>query len=419
MTRSPRRVLFAVLFVLLLGLIPVACGGDDDDDEAGGAGGQTGGNITVWAMGAEGEKLDVLAKDFMAQNPGITVKVTPIAWDVAHDKLLTAVAGGETPDVSQMGTTWMGEFAKTGALEEVPDSIDMDSFFEGARDTAIVDEKPYGVPWYVETRLLYYRKDIADKAGITEPPTDWDGLKAMAKALKEQGGAKYGIALSPNNWQEFLPFVWQNGGDVANEEGEWTLDSPEVVEALEYYKSFFDEGLTADSVPEGFDVTQGFIAGTHPAFFSGPWHMGLIEDQGGAEFAQKWAIAEMPEQDTKTSFVGGSDLVVFKDSDNKEAAWKFVQFLTDAKTQQKWYETVAALPSVESAWEGGELSTDDKLALFGEQLKDAKSPPPVPKWEQVAAEAVNAELEKATVGGSSADQAAEAMQQKAQSIGTG
>jgi multiple sugar transport system substrate-binding protein len=418
MTRSPRRVLLAVLFVLLLGLIPVACGGDDDD-EAGETGGQAGGNITVWAMGAEGEKLDVLAKDFMAQNPGITVNVTPIAWDVAHDKLLTAVAGGETPDVSQMGTTWMGEFAKTGALEEVPESVDMDSFFEGARDTAIVDEKPYGVPWYVETRLLYYRKDIADKAGISEPPTDWDELKAMAKALKEQGGAKYGIALSPNNWQEFLPFVWQNGGDVANEDGEWTLDSPEVVEALEYYKSFFDEGLTAESVPEGFDVTQGFIAGTHPAFFSGPWHMGLIEDQGGPEFAEKWAIAEMPEKDTKTSFVGGSDLVVFKDSDNKEAAWKFVQFLTDAKTQQKWYETVAALPSVESAWDGGELSTDDKLALFGEQLKDAKSPPPVPKWEQVAAEAVNAELEKATVGDSSAEQAAEAMQQKAQSIGTG
>ena len=126
----------------------------------------------------------------MAQNPGVTVNVTPIAWDVAHDKLLTSVAGGETPDVSQMGTTWMGEFAATGALEEVPDSIDMESFFEGARNTAIIDDKPMGVPWYVETRLLYYRKDIADKAGITEPPKTWDELKEMATALKEKGGAQ-------------------------------------------------------------------------------------------------------------------------------------------------------------------------------------------------------------------------------------
>ena len=92
---------------------------------------------------------------------------------------------------------------------------------------------------------------------------------------------------------------------------------------------------------EGFDVTQGFVAGTHPMFFSGPWHMSLIEEQGGADFAGKWAIATMPEKDTKTSFVGGSDLVVFKDSDNKDAAWKFVEFLSDPATQQKWYTTVS------------------------------------------------------------------------------
>ena len=412
------RTLLTLLLVALL-VLGAACGGDDDD-EAGGEGttGEAGGTITVWAMGAEGEKLDVLAKDFMAENPGITVRVTPIAWDVAHDKLLTSVAGGETPDVSQMGTTWMGEFAATGALEEVPEAIDMDAFYEGARNTAIIDDTPLGVPWYVETRLLYYRTDIAEKAGITEPPANWDELKAMAKAMKEKGGARYGISLAPNNWQEFLPFVWQNGGEVADGD-QWTFDTPELVEALEFYKSFFDEGLTSESVPEGFDVTQGFVAGTHPMFFSGPWHMSLIEEQGAAELEGKWAIAPMPEKETKTSFVGGSDLVVFKDSDNKDAAWKFVEYLSDPTVQQKWYETVSALPSVESAWESGELSTDEQLALFGEQLRDAKSPPPLAKWEQVAVEAVNAEVEKATTGGSTPEQAAQAMQQKAESIGTG
>jgi multiple sugar transport system substrate-binding protein len=419
--RSKGRTVLTLLLALLLALAAAGCGGGDDDEGGGeqaAADEELSGTVDVWAMGAEGEKLDVLAKDFMAQNPGVTVKVTPIAWEIAHDKLLTSVAGGQTPDVSQMGTTWMGEFAATGALEEVPDSIDMESFFEGARNTAIIDDTPMGVPWYVETRLLYYRKDIAEKAGITEPPANWDELKAMAKAMKEQGGARYGIALAPDNWQEFLPFVWQTGGEVTEGEN-WNFDSPEVVEALEYYKSFFDEGLTAESVPEGFDVTQGFVAGTHPMFFSGPWHMSLIEEQGGPEFEGKWAIAPMPEKDSRTSFVGGSDLVVFKDSDNKDAAWKFVEYLSEAATQQKWYTTVSALPSVQTAWDEGELSTDEQLALFGEQLKDAKSPPPVPKWEQVAAEAVNTELEKAAIGDSSPEQAAKAMQQKAESIGTG
>lgn len=411
-----RRFGYLALALCLAAL--AGCGGDDDSGSAA-ADGKPSGEITVWAMGAEGEKLDVLAKDFMAANPGVTVKVTPIAWDVAHDKLITAVAGNQTPDVSQLGTTWMGEFAKTGALAEVPEDVDQGSFFEGARDTAVVDGTAYGVPWYVETRVLYYRTDIAEKAGVTEPPGNWDELKAMAKAMKEKGGARYGISLSPNNWQEFLPFVWQNGGEVVTEGGELNLDSPEVVEALEYYQSFFKEGLTAPSVAEGFDVTQGFIAGSHPMFFSGPWHMSLIQEQGGAELEGKWAIAPMPREQSATSFVGGSDLVVFEGGDNQTTAWAFVQYLLQPDVQRKWYSTVSALPSVESAWEQGQLSSDKNLSLFGEQLRDAKSPPPIPKWEQIASEAINAELEKATTGGSSAQDAAKSMQEKASSIGTG
>jgi multiple sugar transport system substrate-binding protein len=411
-----KRFAFLALALCAIVLTAASCGGGDDGDQA--AGGEPQGEITVWAMGAEGEKLDVLAKDFMAANQGVTVKVTPVAWDVAHDKLITAVAGNKTPDVSQLGTTWMGEFAKTGALATTPDDVDLEQFFQGARDTAVVDGQPYGVPWYVETRVLYYRTDIAEKAGVNKPPANWDELKAMAKALKEKGGAKYGISLSPNNWQEFLPFVWQKGGDVVNESGELTLDSPEVVEALEYYQSFFKEGLTSPSVPEGFAVEQGFVAGTHPMFFSGPWHMSLIEELGGADFEGKWAIAPMPTEESGTSFVGGSNLVVFEGSGNKDTAWAFVEYLLQPEVQRKWYTTVSALPSVESAWNQGDLSSDEQLSLFGQQLRDAKSPPPIPKWEQIASEAINSELEKATTGDSSAEQAAESMQQKASSIGT-
>ena len=414
-----RRLSYGVA-ALTLGLAALAggCGGSDEGDE-GAESGAASGEITVWAMGAEGEKLDVLAKDFMAENPEITVKVTPIAWDVAHDKLLTSVAGNQTPDVSQMGTTWMGEFAKTGALDEVPDSIDLDAFFESARSTGVIDDTAYGVPWYVDTRLLYYRSDIAEKAGITEAPTTWDELKTMATAMKEKGGAKYGISLSPNNWQEFLPFIWQNGGELVSEDGsEFTFDSPEVVGALEFYQSFFKEGLTAGSVPEGFDITPAFVQGTHPMFFSGPWHMSLIEETGGADIEGKWALAKMPEQESGTSFVGGSDLVVFDKSDNKAAAWKFVEYLSTPAVQQKWYSTVSALPSVEAAWESGELSTDENLSLFGEQLGDAKSPPVIPRWEQVAADVVNTELEKTMIGDSSPEQAAKSMQEKAAAIGT-
>lgn len=440
-----RKLLTLLMTLVLMLPLLAACGGDDATNTATGGGGTNAtqaptqggqpqatqapaqggqtqapggtasGELTVWGMGAEGEKLRLLADDFTKENPNVKVKVVPVAWDVAHDKLLTSVGGRQTPDISQMGTTWMGEFAEIGALEEVPGSINQNAYFESARNTAVVDGKAYGVPWYVETRLLYYRTDIAKKAGITKAPETWDEVKALARAMKEKGGAKNGIALAPNNWQELLPFVWQNGGQVMNENGEFTLNDPKVIEAITYYQSFFKEGLASETVPQGFDVTQGFIAGTHPMFFSGPWHLSLVEEQGGEKLKGKWDVAMMPKKETRTSFVGGSDMVVFKDSKNKEAAWKFIEFISRPQVQSKWYQTVSALPSVQAAWESGELKTDKHLALFGEQLKDTKAPPVIPEWEEIGT-AINSEMEKAMIGDATPEQAAQAMQDQATSI---
>ena len=117
-------------------------------------------------------------------------------WDAAHDKIVNAIAGGEVPDVSLIGTTWMGEFATLGGLDPTPDSIDPAQFFEGAWDTTVVDGVSYGVPWYVETRLVYYRTDLAEEGGFNQAPANWDELKQLAQA-QEDAGAECGISLQP------------------------------------------------------------------------------------------------------------------------------------------------------------------------------------------------------------------------------
>ena len=157
--------------------------------------GKATGTITVWAMGAEGDKLPTLAKQFESANPGAKVNVTAIPWDAAHDKFTTAITAGKTPDAAMVGTTWMGEFAGLGALDPTPPSFDKSQFFPGAQKTTEVNGTSYGIPWYVETRLVYYRTDLAKKAGYTTPPKDWAGLKAMAKAMQDKAGAKWGIGL--------------------------------------------------------------------------------------------------------------------------------------------------------------------------------------------------------------------------------
>ena len=413
MRNTTRRVMLFAVLCLGLGVGVAACGGDDQ--EAAVPSGKVKGDLTIWASGVEGEKLGTLGKQFQSENPGLKVKVTPIAQDAAHDKYLTSIAGAKTPDVGHVGTTWNAEFAKAGALEEVPSSIDKAKFFPSAQSTTEIDGKRLGVPWYVETRVLYYRTDIAKKAGITEAPKDWDELKAMAKAMKEQGGAKYGIGLSTNNWQEWLPFVWQNGGE-AYADGKFAFDSPEATEATTFYKSFFDEGLAPPSTPAGFDITPAFVRGTHPMFFSGPWHMGLITDAGGKKLDGKWDVAKMPVKDSGTSFVGGGNMVVFKQSKNKEAAWKFVDWLSQPAQQAKFYEEAAALPAVQDAWQEPALKQDENVALFGEQLEDTKAPPAIPRWDEVG-ETLNTELEKAFSGDTPPAESTKSMQQKAESIG--
>ena len=417
-----RQRLGAVLLTLGMVAMLAACGRAEDDDGGDGAAasqapevdtGSASGEIEVWAMGAEGEALGAFAQSFMDEFPDVTVNVTPVPWDAAHDRIVNAMAGGEVPDVSMVGTTWMGEFATLGGLDPTPSNIDGSQFFAGAWGTTVVDGTSYAVPWYVETRLLYYRTDLAD----VEPPASWDDLKAMASAMQE-AGAEYGISLQPGgtgSWQTWMPFFWQAGGEIMGEDGSFTLDGEPCVEALTYYDSFFEEGLTPPAA-EDVPVEGRFANGEIASFISGPWMMSIVEDAGTDPAA--YTVAHQPTEDAGTSFVGGSNLAVMADSDNKEAAWAFVEYLSRPDVQAAWYEEVSALPAVQAAWDEEALSGDEMLSEFGNQVEDAKAPPSIASWEQVAAE-IDTVIEQVTVGDMAPEEGCSAMQEAAAGIGTG
>jgi multiple sugar transport system substrate-binding protein len=418
-----RRHVRAVVGVAAVAALTLAgcgreSGGGQEQAESVAAGKATG-EITVWAMGAEGEKLGAFAREFTAANPDAKVNVTAVPWDAAHQKIASAIAAKQTPDMSMIGTTWQGEFAKTGALDPTPvDLIAKDAYFPGAWDTTVVGGTAYSVPWYVETRVIFYRKDLAAKAGITKPPASWDELKALAKAM-QAGGAKWGINLQPGktgSWQTVMPFAWSNGAQVADGT-EYTFDSPEMVEALRYYQSYFTEKLAPPELAEGA-LIPAFVRGDIAAFISGPWQVSLLNEQGGAGFQDKFAVAPMPMQKSATSFIGGSNLAVFKDAKNRDGAWKFIQWLSRPEVQVKWYQATTDLPAVQSAWQDATLSGDANLKVFGEQLKDAKAPPTFPTWEQVAA-AFDIEVEKLAKSGADPAAVAKTVQDKANAIGTG
>ena len=105
-------------------------------------------------------------------------------------------------------------------------------------------------------------------------------------------------------------------------------------EGLDYYASFFEEKISPTDLAPGA-LESGFIDGSIGSFISGPWHMGILRDQGGEEFNDKWSVAPMPTEDAGTSFTGGSDWVVFKDAKNRDTAWKFVDFLDPGRRSSR------------------------------------------------------------------------------------
>lgn len=376
------------------------------------------GDLTVWAMGNEGDLLGDFVEGFKEENPDVNITVTAIPWASAHDKIQTAIAAGTVPDVIQMGTTWMADFAD--AFAPVPENFDLSDFSAGPLEAGQVNGEQLGVPWYVDSHVLYYRTDIAEQAGWDHAPETLDELKQMAADVKQVDGVENGIYISPSgadSWQGTLWAFFSSGVSLMDDEGNWTLDTPQMHEATEYIDSFFKDGITGTNldVTPGVSITQ-FVNGETPIMTGGPTTISQIADQGGDP--DSYATAVIPKGESSTSFVGGADFVVMDEAANPDAGWKFIQWMTKPETQVEWYKTATVLPSSQSAWEDETLAGDDKLVAYGEQLKSTQAPPAVPTWAQVSA-AGDRIMEQIYKGQLSVDEGLKNLQAEAESIGTG
>ncbi|WP_211265821.1 extracellular solute-binding protein [Actinacidiphila oryziradicis] len=424
--RHPKvKIAFALLSITLL---TASCGRSSDSGGGNAATSQganatapTKATLTVWAMGTDGENLPKLLKQFEAENPGYTVNVTSVPWQDASEKFRTAEAGGVTPDIAQVGTTLMGGI--TDGFEPVPTDIDTNAFFQGPLKSAQVKGATLGVPWAVDTRLLFYRTDLAKKAGFNGPPKTWADLTKLAKGMQTAGGAKWGIqmATTPDqDLQNSFIFPWSDGAQIINKDGsKWTYDTPQMIAGYRYYQSFYKDKIADPNPSAGAGAAESaFVSGQLGILLAGAGESQLLNQAGGPGFQNKYAVATVPKEESATSFAGGSDLVVFKRSKNSAAAWKLIQWLSKPDVQAEWYKIDGALPAVQSAWQLPGLADDKELQVFNDQLKDTDAPPPNSTWLQVADE-VGQQLDQMVKAGKDPAAAMKAAQSAADSIGTG
>ena len=393
-----------VAVVVAASLLVTACSERDADART----------LRFWAMGREGEVVAELVREFERAHPGIHVEVQTLPWSAAHEKLLTAFAGDTTPDLCQLGNTWIPEFVALGALRSLDadiagsKSVEPGDYFPGIWATNRIDGKVYGVPWYVDTRLLFYRRDLTDAAGIHDPPVSWaDWTRTLAAVKARAGPGQYAILLPLNEVEPLLALALSQDDPLLRDDGRYgNFRSAGFRRALEFYVGMFRDGyappMTASQMS---NVWTEFGRGTFAFYISGPWNIGEFTRRLPASVQDAWATAPLPgPRGPGASTAGGSSLVIFRASRAKEAAWKLVEYLSRPDIQLGFHALTGDLPPRRSAWNDPALANDVHARAFRDQLERVKPTPKVPEWERISDE-MRVVAERAARGLATVDEA--------------
>jgi multiple sugar transport system substrate-binding protein len=372
--------------------------------------------IRFWAMGAEGERVRPLLDAFEREHPGIRVQSQSVPWSAAHEKLVTAYVGRSTPDVSQLGNTWVPEFAALRAIEPLgpwlarPGAPPESSFFGGIWDTNVIDGVPYGIPWYVDTRLVFYRSDVLRKAGYTTMPQSWEGWRQAMRAMKRVVGPdRYPIFLPTNEWNPPVIFGLEAGSPLLVDDGtRGAFGDSAFRRGFDYYMSLYRENLAPRiGNNEISNAYQEFARGYINMWITGPWNLGEMRRRLPDSLQGAWATAPMPGPTgpaSGVSLAGGASLVLYRASAHKAEAWALIEYLARPEVQLEFWRISGDLPGRIEAWRDTALLADPNMRAFGEQLRRVEAMPKVPEMEEICIR-LQDQVERVVRGAATADTA--------------
>lgn len=359
------------------------------------------GNIEFWLMSNSAlpdKDLLSVCQPFLDANPDVTITPTVVDWGTAWTKLTAAASSGEAPDVTQLGTTWVGAISYMDALEDLTDKIDWSKFQDTVLDTSSLlgSDIKTAVPWFAETRAIYYRKDACEKAGVN-PETDFDTWEKFKDALKklnnvEIDGKKLPALGMPgkNDWNvphNFAPWIYGAGGEYISADGkEAKFNTEEALEGIKFYSELALEGLMDKSSIEKStsDVEAAFINGAYAVSIMGPWNIATIEKNkadGAIDLVDKVGVALVPEGPKgRKAFLGGSTLSVFKSSKSKEVSIALCDFLSDKDAQIAYCNITGSLPTNKQAYDDESISNHPMRKVFKEQMQYAQAYPSIASW---------------------------------------
>jgi multiple sugar transport system substrate-binding protein len=365
-----RKGLIVVLVVLLAPMIAFAGGEKEGAGEASGEAAESGETmqetVTLSVLLPTGggytiEDQQAIGQEFEENNPNIDIEMEFVGWANLFDRIVTSIGSGNAPDAMYIGSRWIPQLASMGAITPLDQYLTEDKiamYPEQVWNTTRYGGKIYGVVRAMSAKALLYNKDLFREAGLDpeSPPQSWDELYSYAQQINELGENTYGFGLAADKFtsttSQFLNFLYANGGRVVDSEGNVVIDSDAAVQALEFYAGRLPE--VTWSAPMEWrreDIINPFSAGNVGMYIDHVHSVTKALDSGvdvGVALIPGGPAEGAPEH---ASVQVTDSIAIPSQSENKEAALKFIRYMTSFEKQAEWDQKLGFIPPIKEEME--------------------------------------------------------------------
>jgi N,N'-diacetylchitobiose transport system substrate-binding protein len=351
--------------------------------------------VTVWLMKgtASEDFLRRFTADFEASHPGIRLDIRIQEWTGIGPKVQEAMEPEEAPDgpdVIEVGNTQVPQYVEGRLYDLTLEAVrdwGIDDCLPGLTEPGRDRNHQYGIPWYAANRVVVYRKDLFEKAGISEPPKDREEWLEATRRLDE--GDAQGIYLAGQDWYTLSGFIWDEGGDLAVRDDRWkgTLHTEEALRGMDFYRQLQALGEGPVNADEEHPPQAEVFAGEEVAQ--------IIAVPGVVEAI----LAQKPELEDKIGyfpvpgktagkpgavFTGGSDLIVPRNTDQPEGAVDVIGALVSEKWATDLARTMNYVPNKEKL--AGAVAGNEGVAAMARGAAHGRATPSTPEWAEVEAD---------------------------------
>jgi N,N'-diacetylchitobiose transport system substrate-binding protein len=384
----------------LAALTVAACGSGSSAGAGGGASSSASAapaTVRLWLNGEDTPQamIDYASAEFKKLHPGSTVVFERQQWTGIVEKLTTSLSSNDSPDVVELGNTQAQAFESAGALADLTAKkadLGGDDLVQSLVEAGSYDGKFYGAPYYGGARVVFYRKDLLAKAGLKVPTTTQEFVDAgiaLKKANATVNGFS-GIYFPGKYWYAALPFIWDNGGDIATKDGatwQGKLSSAGSVAGLEVVKKIMDQ---ASGAPKDGDESKDYVAfcANQVGMLMGPgWKLGQITDpkDGCPALKSQIGVFALPGKTAGTTapaFLGGSNLAVSAKSAHADLAYDLLKIMTSDGYQTQ-FAAKGLLPAKKSLL--AKVTGDEAATAQAKAAANSRFVPSSDKWAAIEA----------------------------------